>query len=254
MKIKPMLKKSWHLVTYATGKFEDKQQFITNTHKDQFQIHSYNDTWLKTTNFYDENREILDHSTGAGWWVWKPFILLETIKKLNHGDFVVYCDCGDMFSPKVKNFVETHIDNDCCMLLLGGNLNKHYTKRDCFVLMECDEDDYWSAQQLEAGFMVWKVCEQTVKILEDWLHYCLDFRIVSNVPSKLAEEFPDFVAHRNDQSILTNIAVKEGLAVCGYEYRNFIECDYDYWYERNEKYGFNLGREIDSFLLSIKNA
>ena len=49
---------------------------------------------------------------------------------------------------------------------------------------------------------------------------------------------------------LTNLAIKEGLSVGGPEYRNFIECDYDYWYERNEKQGFTLNREIDSFLLT----
>ena len=63
-----------------------------------------------------------------------------------------------------------------------------------------------------------------------------------------------FKEHRHDQSILTNLAIKEGLSVGGPEYRNFIECDYDYWYERNEKQGFTLNREIDSFLLQIKDA
>jgi hypothetical protein len=82
----------------------------------------------------------------------------------------------------------------------------------------------------------------------------LNLKIISNSPSEFGEEFSEFQAHRNDQSILTNVAVTEGLSVGGPEYRNYIECDYDYWYERNEKFGFNLGREIDSFLLTIKNA
>ena len=80
---------------------------------------------------------------------------------------------------------------------------------------------------------------------------CLDPRIIKNDPSTLGEEPDGFVSHRNDQSILTNLAIREGLTVAGPEYRNFIECDYDYWYERGSR---GYGREIDQFLMSIKDA
>lgn len=253
MKINSTLKKNWHLITYATDDFKNQQKFVTTVHKERFTLHSYDDKWLRKTGFYQENKEILDEPTGGGWWAWKPFILLETIKKLDPGNFVIYCDCGDMFSPGIVKFVEDTIENDCCLLLLGNNPNKQYTKRDCFVLMNCDEPAYWNAPQLEAGFMIWRVCDETIEVLEEWLKSCLDFRIVSNSSSVLKEEFPDFISHRNDQSILTNIAVTRGLSVAGYDYRNFIECDYLYWYGKNKDYGFNLGREIDSFLLEIKN-
>ena len=86
------------------------------------------------------------------------------------------------------------------------------------------------------------------------MKYCLDFDILNDEPSTKGEEYFEFKEHRHDQSILTNLDIKEGLSVGGPEYRNFIECDYDYWYERNEKQGFTLNREIDSFLLQIKNA
>jgi hypothetical protein len=142
-------------------------------------------------------------------------------------------------------------DDDACLLLVGNNKNGQYTKRDCFILMDCDEDDYLKSNQLEVGFMVWKDCEQSRRIVNEWMSYCLDPRIIKNDPSTLGEEPDGFVSHRNDQSILTNLAIREGLTVAGPEYRNFIECDYDYWYERGSK-GF--GREIDSFLLSIKDA
>jgi len=40
--------------------------------------------------------------------------------------------------------------------------------------------------------------------------------------------------------------------VSNQEFRNFIECDYDYWYERYP--GSNLGRDIDRFLVEIRDA
>ena len=84
------------------------------------------------------------------------------------------------------------------------------------------------------------------------MKFCLDSRIIKNDSSVLGEELSTFKEHRNDQSVLTNIAIREGLSVSNQEFRNFIECDYDYWYERYS--GSNLGRDIDRFLVEIKNA
>lgn len=245
---------NWHLVTYADQNYKEKQDFITNIHKENFIIHSYDREWLEFSELYNQNKDILDDPKGAGWWVWKPYVILDALKKSEDGDFVIYCDCGDMFSSKIKKYVTDILDDDICLLLVGNNINKQYTKRDCFIMMDCDDEDYWNCKQLEAGFMIWRVCNKSIEVVQKWLNYCLNYKIISNSPSELGEEFSDFKEHRNDQSILTNIAITEGLSVSDQEYRNYIECDYDYWYERNEKYGFNLGREIDSFLLNIKNA
>lgn len=243
---------NWHLVTYADENFKEKQQFLHQTHKEKFVHHPYNREWIVSTDFYQENQTILDDAKGAGWWIWKPYVILDTMKNSNEGDFVVYCDCGDMFSPGLQSYVESTVsDEDICLLLLGNDKNKKYTKRDCFIEMNCDEDDYHNSTQLEAGFMVWKVCDQSIKVVTEWLEFCKNPKIINNDPSILGDELPGFVAHRNDQSVLTNLAIREGLSVSGPEYRNYIECDYDYWYERGCR---SYGREIDSFLISIRDA
>lgn len=249
---------NWNLVTYSDERFgstgTEQQSFVHRVHKN-LTPHSYNREWLESTDFYLENKEVLDHDETGGLWAWKPYVILDAIKKTQEGDFIIYCDRKDMFSPGLFNYIVKNLEKDeCCMLLLGNSINKHYTKRDTFILMDCDEEDYWNSRQLEAGFSVWKSCDQSIKILNEYLKYCLDYRIVSGDTSNLGEDFDGFVEHRYDQSILTNIAIREGLPVGGDEFRNYIECDYPYWYERNESYGFSLGREIDSFLVNIKNA
>jgi hypothetical protein len=243
---------NWHLVSYADENFVEQQKFLHQTHKEGFTHHPYSRKQLETTDFYKDNQKILDQPTGAGWWTWKPYYILKTLKSIDEGDYVIYSDCGDMFSPGLVSYIEKTLDeNDASLLLLSNNINGHYTKRDCFIKMNCDEEDYHEVSQLEAGFMIWKSCEKSIKAVEDWLNYCLDLDIVNNAPSTLGEELLSFVEHRNDQSILTNIAVRDGLTVGGQDYRNYIECDYDYWYERGNA---GYGREIDNFLSQIKNA
>jgi hypothetical protein len=243
---------NWHLVTYADEKFVEQQKFLHQIHKEGFIHVPFNRENLEKTDFYQNNKQILDESAGAGWWIWKPYFILEALKTANEGDFIIYCDCGDMFSPGLKSYVENTVTkDDQCLLLVGNNINGQYTKRDCFIKMNCDEEDYHNSNQLEVGFMVWKVCEESIETVSQWLEFCTDPQIINNDASTLGEELPGFVAHRNDQSVLTNIAIRDGLTVGGQEYRNYVECDYDYWYERG---GRGFGREIDSFLMSIKNA
>ena len=97
--------------------------------------------------------------------------------------------------------------------------------------------------------MVWKVTDATRAVIDEWQKYCLDSRIINNDLSTEGEELEGFVAHRNDQSILTNLAIRDGLTVSGSEFRNYVECDYDYWYERG---GPGYSRQIDQFLNAIK--
>lgn len=244
---------SWHLVNYANEKFKSEQSFIEKVHSKNFNVISYNRNWLISTDFYNDNQSLLDEEIGGGWWVWKPYVILDAFSKVNENDYVIYCDCGDMISPNIKSYVENTLSKDeFCLLLLGNNKNSDYTKRDCFILMDCDEEDYWNSNQLEAGVQVWKKTEHSINIISDWMKFCLDSRIIKNDPSSLGKELSTFKEHRNDQSVLTNIAIKEGLSVSNQEFRNFIECDYDYWYERYPS--SNLGRDIDRFLVEIKNA
>ena len=243
---------NWHLVSFANEKFVEKQKYLHKIHEENFLHHPYSRDLLETLDFYKNNQEILDEPIGAGWWIWKPYIILETMNNAKDGDLIVYCDCGDMFSPGLQSYVQSNLgEEDLCLLLVGNSKNKEYTKRDCFVLMDCDDEDYWNSPQLEAGFMVWKVSDRSKEVVSEWLKYCMDLRIVNNDPSSLKEELPEFKEHRNDQSIITNLAVREGLSVGDAGYRNFIECDYDYWYERGSK---GYGREVEKFLIAIKDA
>ena len=157
-----------------------------------------------------------------------------------------------MFSPGLKEYVESIMsENDLCLLLVGNNKNGSYTKRDCFVKMNCNEQDYYDSNQLEAGFMIWRSSEESIKKVEEWLEFCKDPQIIKNEKSILDDEVSDFIEHRNDQSILTNLAIRDGLSVAGHECRNYVECDYDYWYERGS---IPHGREVEYFLKEIKNA
>jgi len=247
---------NWHLVTYADETFGEEsvsQQRILHSIQSKFTPHAYNRAWLTNHKIYESHRDVLDHPTG-GLWAWKPLTILDAMNECEEGDVVLYVDRKDMFSPGIIPFIESNLDEDePCLLLLGNNRNGDYTKRDTFVLMNCDEEDYWNSNQLEAGLQVWKVCDRSKELLKEYLDWCLQYNVNADAPSEHGEEFDTFKEHRWDQSILTNIAIREGLPVAHHEFRQFIECDYQYWYERLDKGSVQPYREIDRFLMVTRD-
>jgi hypothetical protein len=129
----------------------------------------------------------------------------------NEGDIVVYCDSGDTFTPSLLEKAKSHLNENYLFAIQGGFISSNYTKRDCFILMDCDEEKYWNSGQVYASISFWKNCKQSIEFLEEWISYCSDENIVTDKPNTLGENIPGFVDHRHDQSIFSNLVLKKGI-------------------------------------------
>ena len=108
------------------------------------EILSYDFADLKGTPFYRTNRDILDQPVGSGYWLWKPYIILEAMKTLTDGDIVVYSDCGIEIIESLDPLITICRDPATCLIGFGNGTftNAIWTKRDCFVLMDCDTEQF----------------------------------------------------------------------------------------------------------------
>lgn len=166
--------------------------------------------------YIKEIEEILKIKRGLGLCAWKPHIILETLKLINNGEYVIYIDSADMIDEQIFTYINEKIRKENILLVPSPsrNIQKKMTKRDCFVLMGCDEEKYWNNVQIEAGLIVAKKTEQTIKILEEWKFFCKNINIITDEPNICGlENFSDFVCHRHDQSIMTNLATKYNILI-----------------------------------------
>lgn len=155
---------------------------------------------------------------GAGYWIWKPYIIMDALKRVEENDIIIYSDGGSVYIDDIDELINTFNANDEYIMAFSLRLaEKEYTKRDAFILLKADTPEYADSRQRVATYIVLKKCEKTMNFVGQWLKYSQDYRIITNEKNKMGEDnYSGFVSHRNDQSIFSLLAKKNNLK----EYRD----------------------------------
>jgi hypothetical protein len=200
-----------YLVSYSNMGFRLMQQQVCLGSGFE-SVMPYTEEWLRSTPFYSENKAILDQKRGAGYWLWKPFIILETLRSLPAGEIVIYCDCGDAVNLAFKEYA-AEVIRSCGFLIIENRFPmRRLCKMDAFALMGATEEKFYDAMQAEAGVCGFRNDSETQAFVEEWLTACRNENIVTDAANICGHpNFPEFVDHRHDQAILTILAIKHQL-------------------------------------------
>ena len=154
--------------------------------------------------FLQANHETLRNFRGAGFWLWKPYIIFEQLKDTKPGDFLIYTDAGLQINAEI-NYIIAAMDQD---ILLFGNTHPHkrWCKMDVLKAMNCNRPEFLNHEQVQASVILIKKSEWAVKRIEEWLKWAQIPGFIDDSESK-AKNTPEFIEHRHDQAILTNIAL-----------------------------------------------
>jgi hypothetical protein len=155
------------------------------------------------SNFFDKNKKILEQKRGAGYWLWKPYIILDMLNKINDGDYLVYMDSGAKFIRNPINFLRmiNHKGILCFRMVLPQG---KWAKGDCFhIINQNNEDDFRYDLQIQGTYLFLRKCDYSVNFVKKWLNYCETEDLITDEPNKYKNNFPEFVDHRHDQSILS---------------------------------------------------
>ena len=168
--------------------------------------------------FREKNKDILNRKRGNGYWIWKSYFINKTMtEKLNYGDYLIYADAGILYmnsSHLLFDFMKKQKANMWAYKLTV--LEKTYTKRDAFILMDADTPYYYDTNQYMAGIQIYKKTKHTIKFIQEYLHYSQDQRIVTDDPNTLGKEnYPGFKDNRHDQTVFSLLIKKYGEANSG---------------------------------------
>ncbi len=169
----------------------------------------------KRTDFFRRHRDILSLPRGAGYWLWKPYYIEQVLRQSAPGDVVAYIDSGIEIIADLSPVVEIcSAGRGITLFQVHDGHNIIWTKRSCLVGMDCDEPRYHWAQQVLGGFQLYRHCDESFDFLRTWMKYCLRPQLLTDAPNPQGmENYPEFIDHRHDQSIISLLAERWELPI-----------------------------------------
>ena len=180
-----------------------------------FDVAKAHDLCSVKASFRQAHKDILFRKKGAGFWLWKPYIILRTlVEKMSFGDVLMYEDAGSYLVQDAGPLLKLAMESPQGIVVFQLQLfEKYYTKRDTFVTMQMDYPaiDKYSYQTLGSFLALRKDCA-TLQFVMEWLAYSSDTRCVTDDPNKMGlQNYEGFVGHRHDQSVLSLLSRKWGI-------------------------------------------
>lgn len=203
-----------YVVNYANGEPYESYRRINSRTARWFgkadKVIEYSDANIPQS-YKDKHKEIFAYKRGAGLWLWKPYLIHKALMSINEGDWLMYLDSGTTVINDIHKLIDfTNSQGQEVFLMEQPLLGRQFTKRECYELMGVEE----KGENQALGLLLLQRTENTVKFVEEWLHACENEELLSpNHFHPEIEEFPDYFAHREDQSILSLLRVKHNLPI-----------------------------------------
>ena len=212
------IKRRKHFVTFADNCCEKSKMkaIMSAIYPGGFDRTKIYDMSSLSAGFKKRNSQILTESRGRGYWLWKPYIILKTLlESMADGDILMYQDAGAYLIGDSGPLLKLCEHSKYGILLFYLTfLEKHYTKRDAYVLMNMDYGHIYEMFQTLASFMLFEKNCMSLQFVMEWLAYALDPRLITDMENTLGKEnLPGFREHRHDQSVLSLLSKKWAITV-----------------------------------------
>jgi len=217
------------LVNYAhNGYFESQkkssQTAISHGGVDRVICMGFEDL---STEFRNRNQAVLSVKRGAGWWCWKPEVILRALEQIEAQDILIYIDSGWTFKRSVRRILSPL---DSHHFLLTEAIPRIENMKTGFrtILSDCKRFclDYYGIEPgskeaghrlISAGFIAMRNTDYVKSFMRTWqgnmLHDVLMIDDRYDIPKP---EFPGFLRHMNDMgSFNALLALKGGYFAIG---------------------------------------
>lgn len=151
---------------------------------------------------------------GYGYWIWKPYIILQELNKLNNGDILVHLDCHCKLD-KIKNNFESivnQLNKDKLIIAINGTNDLSHTTTKLKEAVEDEMNYKFSLEELgsfqyEAGILFIKKCDFTINFFTKYLDIMMNhIDVITDIYNNDESNYKDFIENRHDQSVCSLLA------------------------------------------------
>ena len=159
---------------------------------------------------------LIPGSRGFGYWCWKPQVILQTLKKMDEGDILLYSDVGCHLNvkgmAKFNSFVE-HVQSTGILAFELGGKSAQWTKGDLLDYFQVrNMKSVVDAPQIMAGVILFRKSQQAIDFVCKWLKIMTEnFALIDDSASH-SPNLPEFIEHRHDQSAFSILCRIHGVS------------------------------------------
>lgn len=164
--------------------------------------------------FKKKNSDVFFQNRGGGYWIWKPYIVYHTLKDINDGDYLFYCDTGSVLLKNVKVFIKImeRDHQDIMAFEVYGHAEEFWTKRDIFEYYKNTSDMCRKSNQIMGTFLFMKKTQNTMSIAKEWLDAACTGTLIGDADNESGlPNYNGFVENRHDQSLLSVLLKTRGV-------------------------------------------
>jgi hypothetical protein len=198
------------LINFADEKYEKARSYNTETGKKC----GFDEVLEWRMKDFAENSHLISmmndekYKRGRGYWMWKSYIIKESLKKIQYGDYLCYSDSDIFFINSIDYLVEAmEKDNTDFFISSLPFIEEQWTKQEVFDAV-IDGDKYRKSNQRWAGFVLMKRTEKVEKMIDEYYGLCQDISLINDALVK--DNQKNFIENRHDQSVLSLLTKKYG--------------------------------------------
>lgn len=202
------LKVGVHFLSFASSD-HDMSELRREAEKMNFESSQiWDESVLLQSDFWLEHQEFIkSHKRGYGYWIWKPYIILERLKQLPHKAVLLYADGGCELNPaskKLDSYAKMALQSRGLLLFHTNYDEAQYCKRDTIAkILPGAPLDILRKQRIGTFFLAVNI-EKVRQFFEEVLEIATvdNYHFVDDSASA-TPELPEFIEHRHDQSIIS---------------------------------------------------
>ena len=158
--------------------------------------------------FSTKNKHILDLPRGAGYWVWKPYVILKAMEASPENSLILYADSGVVFKKSLHKLLKHFKEFDKVLVGYGTPIPlEMQLKKESYEAFPFQiTQNILDSQALWGFFLGLKNTPANRHFVKMWLQACEDVNAVSDAPLDPSHQNPRFDAHLHDQALLSVLA------------------------------------------------
>jgi len=198
-------------ISYADNFFSEAQKF----NKKMALLYGKVDKTLEYSpesideKFRSENQKTLSFKQGGGLWLWKPYIIIKSLRNTSTGDYIIYSDSGSHFIKNSRYLTDALDASKKDLLSFELELPEYaYTKRTTIYGMNLQDKGFEKSNQRLASYIVLKNNSWTLDFFNEFLTAAKRFELLSPPTDRDFKDSPKLIDHRHDQSIFSLLSKK----------------------------------------------